>query len=196
MGRMNRKRYMERGIGTKGFTLAEMLFGVWILSILAILIISGFRAMKRSLDSMEEQYRSNGLAENLLEVITEEIRYSRNLVIKTSECGEAAIQIAYTSDEYGKDTILKIDASDAEDSRGYLAIVYGGVQKYYPYQSLYNHLRICLLDDETPVFQRDSHENCIVVSFGICNESGEIKATVKDVHIRILNQQGDDASRP
>ena len=87
---------MKRVNGT-GFTLVEMLFCVWILSILAILVISGFRAMKRSMDSMEEQYQADMLAGKLLEFITEEIRYSRYLSIEHSEDEALSIQISYTS---------------------------------------------------------------------------------------------------
>ena len=55
---------------SKGFTLAEMLFCVLILSILAALIVTGSEAVKRSLTAMEEQYAANALAENLLSFIT------------------------------------------------------------------------------------------------------------------------------
>ena len=180
MGRMKR-------VNGTGFTLVEMLFCVWILSILAILVISGFRAMKRSMDSMEEQYQADMLAGKLLEFITEEIRYSRYLSIEHSEDEALSIQISYTSDSYGRDTILKIDTSEADGTWGYLTILCGGTREYRPYESLYGHLRMGPLDDGTPVFQKDSHEKCIVVSFGICNETGEVKAIVEDVHIRLLN---------
>lgn len=184
---------MRKPKASRGFTLAEMLFCIVILSILALLAAAGFKAIKHSLSSIEEQYRANILAENLLATITEEFRYSRNLTIETPEAPENEIpkvQISYTSDLYGENTILKIEPSDSGSSYGYLTIINsskGTKQEYHPYKSLYTELWLCPLNDETPMFQWDSAGEGILVSFGICNEDGEIKASIENNHIRLLN---------
>lgn len=176
---------MRKPKASRGFTLAEMLFCIVILSILALLAAAGFKATKRSLSSMEEQYRAGILAENLLATITEEFRYSQNLTIETPEA-----QASYTSDLYGENTILKIEPFEPDSSFGYLTIISsskGTKQEYHPYKSLYTELWLCPLNDETPMFQWDSEGEGILVSFGICNEDGEIKASIENNHIRLLN---------
>ncbi len=187
---------MRKPKASPGFTLTEMLFCIVILSVLALLAAAGFKATKRSLSSMEEQYRAGILAEHLLAIITEEFRYSRNLTIEMSEALEAPenesmkLQVSYTSDTYGENTILKIESSEPDRSYGYLTIINkpkGTKQEYYPYKSLYTELWICPLNDKTPIFQWDSNGEGIFVSFGICNEDGKIKASIENNHIRLLN---------
>lgn len=184
---------MRKPNASPGFTLPETLFCIVILSILALLAAAGFKATKRSLSSMEEQYRAGILAENLLAVITEEFRYSRNLTIETLEASENEItkfQVSYTSDTCKEHTILKIEPSDPDSSYGYLTIINrpkGTKQEYHPYSSLYTELWLCPLNDKTPMFQWDSDKEGILVSFGICNKDGKLKASIENNHIRLLN---------
>ncbi len=173
----------------KGFTLTETLFCILILSILALLILTGFKTAHRSLDSMAQQYRANALAEDLLSVITEEIRYSQDLTIEASENGSLDIRLCYNSDMYGENTVLTIDGPEPDSSYGILTIISekknGGSDPIRPCYFLYDELWICPLNDETAVFEEEG--DCIVVSFGICNEAGEIVSTVENVYIRMLN---------
>lgn len=173
----------------KGFTLTETLFCILILSILAMLVLTGFKTAHRSLDSMAQKYRANALAEDLLSVITEEIRYSQDLTIEASENGSLDVRLCYNSDMYGENTILTIDEAEPDSSYGILTIISeeknGGSDPIRPCYFLYDELWICPLDDETTVFEEDG--DCIVVSFGICNEAGEIVSTVENVYIRMLN---------
>ncbi|MCI8726499.1 MAG: prepilin-type N-terminal cleavage/methylation domain-containing protein [Hungatella sp.] len=177
---------------SKGFTLAEMLFCVLILSILAALIVTGSEAVKRSLTAMEEQYAANALAENLLTFITEEIRYSRDLTIETPEDTKneaAGYRLAYKSDTYGENAVLKTDPAQEDTAYGRLILTYKDNTRkpYCPYESLYKNLWICPLDSETPIFRWDSDGQGILVSFGICDEDGEIKASMEGIRVRLLN---------
>lgn len=183
---------MKKLKNSKGLTLAEMLFCVFILSLLAILTVTGAKFVKRTLTAMEERYGAGILAEDLLTVIKEEFHFCTGLIIEDREGAGTDItevRVSYTSSVYGENTSLKIEPFEPGSPYGYLTIVYRDKvrKEYCPCKSLYKNLWLCPLDDETPVFRWDIDKEGVLVSFGICNEDGEIRWSVEDVPIRLLN---------
>lgn len=99
---------------SQGLTMVEMLCATIILMLLALMLNSGLQMAMNSYRRMVLRSEADLLLATLSDVLTDELRYARNVTTKTS--GTDIILDNYDSWLYGEDTVLTVD--DGSDNKG------------------------------------------------------------------------------
>lgn len=103
--------------GREGLTLVEMLAAVAILVLLALILNTGLQMAVHSYRAMVAQSETELLLSTLADTLADELRYASDVITS----GDDAL-VSYTSDSFGTDTALRVDAGDgkvyADSSQG------------------------------------------------------------------------------
>lgn len=167
---------------TVGVSLGEMLVAVLIMSFLTLAVSAGVGTAAKVYRSEKEYSESRVLANSILLAMTEELRYAAGL--DTAADGSEA---HYDSAAYGYGTVMKID--EEGEQAGKLVLLYGGGKVSYPYEEkTYMDYRLQTHGDQ-PLFQLTDGGTCVELSYDICDSAGNVKASLENVKIRLLNGQ-------
>lgn len=166
--------------GTAGVTLGEMMVAVLIMSFLTLAVSAGVGTAVKVYRTEKEYSESRVLANSILLAMTDELRYASELNIN----GDGS-EICYDSAMYGYDTVMKIQQQG--ENVGKLVFLYDAERAAYPFEDkTYMGYQIQTNEDK-PLFQLTDDGSCIVLSYDICDSRGNVKASLEDIKIRLLN---------
>lgn len=178
-------RALRKVSGRRGTTLAEMLVAVLILMFLTLVTAGGTGLAVKTYRTERSGSDSRILANSLFLAMTEELRYATGITV--SEDGMA---VTYDSRTYGADTVMEIEQGEGKTG-GIIRLTYDrgegkaeGKTAYLYQETVYLEYRICAREGR-PVFE--TMDDSVAINFDICDSHGNVKTSLEDVRIRLLN---------
>ncbi len=98
------KRLRQKLKNSRGLTLVEMIAAVGVLALLGLMLNTGLSMAQDSYNKMTGEAESQLLLSTLTDLLSNELRYARDVVTN----GEGSLE-RYTSVNYGRNTILTLN---------------------------------------------------------------------------------------
>lgn len=165
------KRMLRKLRGRRGLTLVETLVAVGVLALLGMMLSTGLFMAHNSYQKMTQQSESQLLLSTLSNLLSNELRYARDVV--TTPRGTLQ---RYTSVNYGRNTTLSLN------DQGQLEANHRQMLSAGAYGNGAHHIESCeIIYDDTGIFH---------VTLQVGNSSSIFQQITFDV--RCLNPTGND----